>query len=83
MMPFPSGSSKETQRPQGAVSMSAMLTPLPRSAAMSSSRASDSSTVPLWDPAGMVGNQVTKVSDVAAEVLELALEELPREFRTA
>jgi acylphosphatase len=32
----------------------------------------------LW-----IGPAAAKVSDVAAEVLELALEELPREFRTA
>ena len=43
-----------------------MTTPRARSAATSPSRSPVSSTVPLTDPAGMVGNQVTSVMEVAA-----------------
>ena len=65
--PFPSGASKVTNRPQGASWMPAsMTTPRDRSAATSPSRSSVSSTVPLTAPAGMVGNQVTSVTEVAA-----------------
>ena len=42
-----------------------MTTPRERSAATSPSRSSVSSTVPLADPGGMVGNQVTSVMEVA------------------
>ena len=41
-----------------------MTTPRDRSAVTSPSRSSVSSTVPLTDPAGMVGNQVTRVIEV-------------------
>ena len=43
-----------------------MTTPRARSAATSPSRSPVSSTVPLADPAGMAGNQVTSVMEVAA-----------------
>ena len=43
-----------------------MTTPRDRSAVTSPSRSSVSSTVPLTDPAGMVGNQVTRVIEVPA-----------------
>ena len=53
-----------TKGPQGAFPIAPILTPLPCRSAMSLSRASDSNTVPLREPGGMVGNHVTRVKDV-------------------